>query len=50
VPDYVFRCAECGATILVDEDVRGMLATDGCAVCGTQPDDGAFSPAEPDVE
>lgn len=50
VPDYEFSCAECGASMLVDEGVRRLLAEDGCAVCGAMPPAEAFSPADGDAD
>lgn len=44
--DYEFSCANCDASMLVDEGARRLLVEDGCAVCGTVPTEEAFSPTD----
>jgi hypothetical protein len=44
VTEFQFTCVHCGASMLVDEEVRRLLLADGCVICAAVPDEEAFEP------
>jgi hypothetical protein len=42
--EFVFDCPACEVRVIVDADIRAAVLEDGCVVCRSAVDTGAFVP------
>jgi hypothetical protein len=40
--EFVFDCPACDSEIIVDDDIRSEILTDGCVMCRTTVDTDSF--------